>query len=88
MRNLTANELIDISGAGDDTGRDIATGIGGLAGDFVAGPVGAAAGAVAGGAVYDYASTATVNPAMSPSGLGGYLGSSNTSSTSSSNSGS
>lgn len=76
MRNLTLNELKSISGAGDDAGRDIATALGGLAGGFVAGPAGAAAGTVAGGAVYDFASTHTANPAMSPSGLGGHLGSS------------
>lgn len=74
MRELSFNELKNISGAGDDTGRDIATAIGGLAGEFVAGPPGAAVGAVAGGAVYDYASTHTPDPAMSPSGLGGYIG--------------
>ncbi|EAM4664430.1 colicin [Salmonella enterica] len=90
MRNLSANELKIISGAGD-LGRDTAQVVGGLAGNFVGGPLGAAAGTVAGGAVYDYASTHTAPPAMSPSGLGGYLGGSpfsGSSSTSSSSSGS
>lgn len=73
MRELSINETSIISGAGSDTGRDVAVALGGLAGGFVAGPAGAAAGTVAGGAVYDYASTHTATSSMSPSGLGGTL---------------
>lgn len=71
MRNLTLNELDSVSGGA--SGRDIAMAIGTLSGQFVAGGIGAAAGGVAGGAIYDYASTHKPNPAMSPSGLGGTI---------------
>lgn len=65
MRTLTLNELDSVSGGA--SGRDIAMAIGTLSGQFVAGGIGAAAGGVAGGAIYDYASTHKPNPAMSPS---------------------
>ncbi|EEZ2812145.1 colicin V, partial [Escherichia coli] len=55
MRTLTLNELDSVSGGA--SGRDIAMAIGTLSGQFVAGGIGAAAGGVAGGAIYDYAST-------------------------------
>lgn len=71
MRTLTLNELDSVSGGA--SGRDIAMAIGTLSGQFVAGGIGAAAGGVAGGAIYDYASTHKPNPAMSPSGLGGTI---------------
>nr|BCT74033.1 hypothetical protein [Escherichia coli] len=71
MRTLTLNELDSVSGGA--SGRDIAMAIGTLSGQFVAGGIGAAAGGVAGGAIYDYASTHKPNPAMSPSGLGEQL---------------
>ncbi|WP_250189209.1 colicin V family bacteriocin, partial [Escherichia coli] len=71
MRTLTLNELDSVSGGA--SGRDIAMAIGTLSGQFVAGGVGASAGGVAGGAIYDYASTHKPNPAMSPSGLGGTI---------------
>ncbi|EPA4023006.1 colicin V, partial [Escherichia coli] len=53
MRTLTLNELDSVSGGA--SGRDIAMAIGTLSGQFVAGGIGAAAGGVAGGAIYDYA---------------------------------
>lgn len=52
MRTLTLNELDSVSGGA--SGRDIAMAIGTLSGQFVAGGIGAAAGGVAGGAIYDY----------------------------------
>lgn len=52
MRALTLNELDSVSGGA--SGRDIAMAIGTLSGQFVAGGIGAAAGGVAGGAIYDY----------------------------------
>ncbi|EFN8711735.1 hypothetical protein C2D14_22710 [Escherichia coli O130] len=59
MRTLTLNELDSVSGGA--SGRDIAMAIGTLSGQFVAGGIGAAAGGVAGGAIYDYA---LMNPLM------------------------
>ncbi|RRM41279.1 hypothetical protein DU301_20985 [Escherichia coli] len=53
MRTLTLNELDAVSGGA--SGRDIAMAIGTLSGHFFAGGIGAAAGGVVGGVIYDYA---------------------------------
>nr|CCA94748.1 Ent35-MccV [synthetic construct] len=71
--NLATGGAAGWKSGGGASGRDIAMAIGTLSGQFVAGGIGAAAGGVAGGAIYDYASTHKPNPAMSPSGLGGTI---------------
>lgn len=73
MKELTNKHLKMVSGAGGDIGREIAQGIGAGAGTFLGGGPGALVGQIAGGQVYDWASTKTPDPAMSPSGLGGTL---------------
>ncbi|WP_410529560.1 colicin V family bacteriocin (plasmid) [Serratia sp. AXJ-M] len=77
MKELLNDQLGFVSGGdADNIGREIAQGVGIAAGSFLAGTQGGIAGGIAGGQFYDWASTHTPNPAMSPSGLGGTLGSS------------
>ena len=73
MRKLSENEIKQISGGDGDDGDDgqaelIA--IGSLAGTFISPGFGSIAGAYIGDKVHSWATTATVSPSMSPSGIG------------------
>lgn len=70
MKELTTNQINTVAGAGGDVGREIAQGLGAGAGTYVGGTPGAIVGGIAAGQTYDWASTHTPDPSLSPSGLG------------------
>lgn len=70
MRKLSENEIKQISGGDGNDGQAELIAIGSLAGTFISPGFGSIAGAYIGNKVHSWATTATVSPSMSPSGIG------------------
>lgn len=70
MRKLSENEIKQISGGDGNDGQAELIAIGSLAGTFISPGFGSIAGAYIGDKVHSWATTATVSPSMSPSGIG------------------
>ena len=67
---LNENEIKQISGGDGNDGQAELIAIGSLAGTFISPGFGSIAGAYIGDKVHSWATTATVSPSMSPSGIG------------------
>ncbi|EII6422729.1 microcin McmA [Escherichia coli] len=70
MRKLSENEIKQISGGDGNDGQAELIAIASLAGTFISPGFGSIVGAYIGDKVHSLATTATVSPSMSPSGIG------------------
>lgn len=70
MRKLSENEINKYLEVTEMTGQAELIAIGSLAGTFISPGFGSIAGAYIGDKVHSWATTATVSPSMSPSGIG------------------
>lgn len=70
MRKLSENEIKHVSGGDGNDGQAELIAIGAIAGTFLSPGIGSIAGAYVGDKVHSWATTATVSPSMSPSGIG------------------